>query len=51
MDGLRSGTLVAHDNPYDGIEPQGYGLQTYRMIFGYASIWQARQELTRGITT
>ena len=40
MDGIRSGTLVVHDNTYDGIEPQGYGLQTYRMIFGYDSIWK-----------
>jgi hypothetical protein len=40
MDGVRSGTLVVHDNTYDDIEPQGYGLQTYRMIFGYNSIWE-----------
>jgi len=40
MDGVRSGTLVVHDNTYDGIEPQGYGLQTYRMIFGYDGTWQ-----------
>jgi len=40
MDGIRSGTLVVHDNRYDGIEPQGYGLQAYRRIFGYNSIWK-----------
>jgi hypothetical protein len=40
MDGIRSGTLVVHDNSYDGIEPQGYGLQAYRRIFGYDSIWK-----------
>jgi hypothetical protein len=40
MDGIRSGTLVVHDNTYDGIEPQGYGLQTYRMIFGYDQTWK-----------
>ena len=40
MDGIRSGTLVVHDNTYDGIEPQGYGLQTYRMIFGYDGTWK-----------
>jgi hypothetical protein len=40
MDGIRSGTLVVHDNTYDGIEPQGYGLQAYRRIFGYNSIWK-----------
>ena len=40
MDGVRSGTLVVHDNTYDGIEPQGYGLQTYRMIFGYDGTWK-----------
>jgi len=40
MDGVRSGTLVVHDNTYDGIEPQGYGLQAYRRIFGYNSIWK-----------
>ncbi len=40
MDGVRSGTLVVHDNTYDGIEPHGYGLQTYRMIFGYDLTWK-----------
>jgi len=40
MDGVRSGTLVVHDNTYHGVEPGGYGLQTYRMIFGYNSIWE-----------
>ncbi len=40
MDGVRSGTLVVHDNTYDGVEPQGYGLQTYRMIFGYDGTWK-----------
>jgi len=40
MDGIRSGTMIAHDNTYDGIEPRGYSMQTYRMIFGYNSIWQ-----------
>jgi hypothetical protein len=40
MDGVRSGTLVVHDNTYDGIEPHGYGLQTYRMIFGYDGTWK-----------
>jgi hypothetical protein len=40
MDGIRSGTLVVHDNTYNGIEPQGYGLQAYRRIFGYDSIWK-----------
>ena len=40
MDGLRSGTLVVHDNTYDGIEPHGYSLQIYRMIFGYNSVWK-----------
>jgi hypothetical protein len=40
MDGIRSGTLVVHDNTYDGIEPRGYGLQTYRMIHGYDGTWQ-----------
>jgi hypothetical protein len=40
MDGIRSGTLVVHDNTYYGIEPDGYGLQTYRMIHGYDGTWQ-----------
>jgi hypothetical protein len=40
MDGVRSGTLVVYDNTYDGIEPNGYGLQTYRMIFGYDGTWK-----------
>jgi hypothetical protein len=40
MDGVRSGTLVVHDNTFDGIEPNGYGLQTYRMIFGYDGTWK-----------
>jgi hypothetical protein len=40
MDGIRSGTLIVHDNTYDGVKPQGYGLQAYRRIFGYDSIWK-----------
>ena len=35
MDGIRSGTLIAHDNTFVGLEPRGWNQQTYRMIFGY----------------
>lgn len=40
LDGIRSGTLIAHDNTFDGIKPKGYGMQTYRMMYNYGSgIW------------
>jgi hypothetical protein len=37
MDGIRTGTLIAHDNTYVGIKPRGYGMQYYRFMFGYTS--------------
>jgi hypothetical protein len=33
--GLRGGTMVAHDNTFDGGKPTGYGLQTYRTFYGW----------------
>jgi hypothetical protein len=39
MDGVRSGGLIVHDNTFDGVEPTGWNQQTYRMIFGYGSVW------------
>jgi hypothetical protein len=39
MDGIRSGTLIAHDNTYDGIAPRGYGLQTCRMFHTGDGTW------------
>ncbi len=35
MDGVRSGTLIVHDNTLVGNEPTGWNQQTYRMIYGY----------------
>jgi hypothetical protein len=40
LDGIRSGGLITHDNTFVGIVPSGYGLQAYRRIFGYGSIWK-----------
>jgi hypothetical protein len=34
LDGIRSGTMILHDNTFVGIQPQGWNQQTYRMIFG-----------------
>jgi hypothetical protein len=35
MDGIRSGSLIAHDNTFFGNLPHGYGLQTYRLFYRY----------------
>ena len=35
MDGITSGSLIAHDNTYSGVLPYGYGLQTYRLFTLY----------------
>jgi hypothetical protein len=40
LDGVRSGTMIAHDNTFDGIKPDGYALQTYRMIFDFDGTWR-----------
>jgi hypothetical protein len=40
LDGVRSGTMLAHDNTYDGVKPVGFGLQTYRLLYGYGNTWK-----------
>ena len=35
MDGIRSGSLIAHDNTFSGTTPRGYALQTYRTFWNY----------------
>jgi hypothetical protein len=35
MDGIRSGTLIAHDNIFTGVKPNGWGFQTYRMFTNF----------------
>ena len=35
MDGIRSGSMIAHDNTYDGNLPTGYSMQTYRVSRNY----------------
>src|SRR5206468_5007147 len=35
MDGIRSGSLIAHDNTFSGVLPRGYGFQTYRLFTLY----------------
>ena len=35
MDGIRTGSLIAHDNNFTGVLPHGYGLQTYRGFHTY----------------
>jgi hypothetical protein len=35
MDGIRSASLLVHDNTFDGVLPLGFGLQTYRTFFRY----------------
>jgi hypothetical protein len=37
--GLRGGTMVAHDNTFDGGRPGGYGLQTYRTFSYWGINW------------
>lgn len=34
LDGIRSGTLIAHDNRFHGCKPNGYGLSCYRTFSG-----------------
>jgi hypothetical protein len=37
MDGIRSGSMIAHDNTFVGTQPLGYGTQTYRLAFGFTT--------------
>src|SRR5262249_22528201 len=39
MDGIRSGTLIAHDNTYSGVTPRGYAMQTYRSFHSFGAPW------------
>ena len=39
LDGIRSGTLIVHDNTYTGILPNGYSMQTYRLFNNYGALW------------
>src|SRR5207249_2979997 len=41
MDGIRGGTMIAHDNTFDGGRPRGYGLQTYRSLHTYDTFFGA----------
>jgi hypothetical protein len=36
LDGIRSGSLIAHDNTYYDTLPDGYGLQTYRLFYSFS---------------
>jgi hypothetical protein len=38
--GIRSGTMIAHDNTFDGGRPSGYGLQTYRTFHSFDGVWK-----------
>jgi hypothetical protein len=41
LDGIRTGSLLAHDNTFVGNRPNGYGLQTYRTFYAWqGSIWK-----------
>ena len=41
MDGIRGGTMIAHDNTFVGGKPDGYGLQTYRTFHNFADgVWK-----------
>jgi hypothetical protein len=35
LDGLRTGSIVVHDNTYSGVQPSSYGMRYYRSIYGY----------------
>jgi hypothetical protein len=39
MDGAANGTMIAHDNTFVGIKPNGFGLQTYRLLLNYTSFF------------
>jgi hypothetical protein len=39
MDGIRSGSMIAHDNTFVGVKPNGYGFQTYRTFYSYGLPW------------
>jgi len=36
LDGIRTGSLIAHDNTFVGNPPRGFGLQTYRLFYRWA---------------
>jgi|GEM_PF-855241 len=37
LDGIRTGSLITHDNTFYGTKPSGYGLQNYRLMYGYTT--------------
>jgi hypothetical protein len=37
LDGIRSGTIIFHDNTFAGVLPDGVSLQTYRLMLDYGS--------------
>ena len=40
MDGIRSGTMIAHDNTFSGsFKKSGWGLQTYRTFHNFGANW------------
>ena len=49
MDGIRSGSLIVHDNTYSGTLPHGYGIQTYRLFKNYDALWLARAAIPVGL--
>jgi malectin (di-glucose binding ER protein) len=36
LDGIRSGSMISHDNVFYGIKPNGYALQNYRDFFSWS---------------
>src|SRR5215475_1229940 len=39
LDGIRGGTLIAHDNTFEDIKPNGYSLADFRMFNDYGDVW------------
>ena len=39
LDGIRGGTLIAHDNTFEDVKPYGYSLADFRMFNDYGGIW------------
>jgi hypothetical protein len=37
MDGIRSGSLLVHDNTFYGVKPNGWAFQTYRSFYRFGS--------------
>ncbi|HEY4270882.1 MAG TPA: hypothetical protein VGM65_02675 [Candidatus Udaeobacter sp.] len=39
LDGIRTGSVLFHDNTFDGVIPQGFSLTNYRTFWNFGGTW------------